>query len=345
MPTNNPRPPVAFAGHSDFIAARAGYDMKAVLMPTEAPPSKPAPDLAENSGLGGGVFEVFVPPIEPAVLTRAADGFVADYPERLERTYALDRTLTGIGALLRLRSESGSRVRIVRSIAELDAAREDGVFGVVLHLADADSIDASLETLPVLYEAGVRSLGITWSRANIFGYGAPYRSPGTPDVGPGLSELGIALVRACNELGILVDLAHLNGPGFWDVAQHSTAPLVVSHGAAHALAPDSRALTDLQLSAIADPGGLVGVSAEGVLPSEAGLVADMVAQLTYLLERLGPNGVALGTDLYGRPDADHPGGTSLLPDLLDALERAGWDHDTITKLAWSNWRRIYAATW
>ena len=72
----------------------------------------------------------------------------------------------------------------------------------------------------------------------------------TPDTGPGLTDAGKALVRACNQLGILVDLSHLNEKGFWDVARISDAPLVATHSNAHVLCPLPRNLTDSQLDAI-----------------------------------------------------------------------------------------------
>ncbi|MEU7002609.1 membrane dipeptidase [Nonomuraea sp. NPDC046570] len=335
--------PWIFAGHSDFVAGLAGYDMKAPL--TGAPAGAvPGASLAAESGLVGGLFEVLVPPITRLQVTKTAEGMEIEYPPRLDRPYALDQNLAGIDALLRLRRESKG-VRLVRSVPEILQAKDEDAFAAVLHLADADAIDTDLGALYVLHEAGLRSLAITWSRQNAFGYGVPFRSPGTPDIGPGLTEAGVRLVQACNELGVLVDLAHLNAAGFWDVAARSQAPLVVTHGAAHTLSPTTRALTDDQITAIADSGGVIGVSLEGVAPSPAGIVSDMVDQIRYLVERAGPQSVALGSDLYRCPDAAHPAGTVLLPELLTALREAGYDRATITAIAHANWLRVLRATW
>src|SRR5207249_3433650 len=90
--------------------------------------------------------------------------------------------------------------------------------------------------------------------------GVPFKMPGSPDTGPGLTAAGRELVRACNELGIAIDLSHLNERGFWDVAGLSTAPLVASHSNAHAICPTTRNLLDTQLDAIRDSGGIVGVN-------------------------------------------------------------------------------------
>jgi membrane dipeptidase len=336
--------PWIFAGHSDFIAGLADYDMKAPL--TGAPPAEiPDADLASANGLAGGLFEVMVPPVDRLQMTKTNSGIQIEYPPRLDRHYALEENIAGIGALLRLIRESKGRVRLVRSVDDLIQAQHEGAFAAVLHLADADAIDPGLEALYLLHEAGVRSLAITWSRRNSFGYGVPYHSPGTPDIGSGLTEDGIRLVRTCNELGILVDLAHLNTAGFRDVVSCSQAPLVVTHGAAHALSPTSRALTDDQIAAIVDSGGLIAVSLEGVAPSPAGIVSDMLEQIRYLIDQAGPEHVALGSDLYRSPNADYPGGDMPLPQLLAALREASYDDDTVTGIAHANWLRVLRATW
>jgi len=129
----------------------------------------------------------------------------------------------------------------------------------VLHIEGAEAIDPNFEFLDVLYEAGLRSLGPVWSRPNAFGHGVPFRCPSSPDTGPGLTDLGKELIGACNRLGILIDLSHLNERGFWDVAAISNAPLVATHSNAHALSPHSRNLIDSQLAAIRETGGIVGV--------------------------------------------------------------------------------------
>ena len=125
-----------------------------------------------------------------------------------------------------------------------------GSLAAVLHIEGAEAIDPELDALEVLHAAGLRSLGPVWSRPNLFGHGVPFRFPSSPDTGPGLTDAGKALVRACNELRLMLDLSHLNEAGFWDVAALSQAPLVASHSNAHALCPCSRNLTDKQLDAI-----------------------------------------------------------------------------------------------
>ena len=118
------------------------------------------------------------------------------------------------------RSRPTGALRVVREPGDLEFT---GPIRGVMHIEGAEAIDPGLEILPALHALGLRSLGITWSRPNAFGHGVPFAQPSSPDTGPGLTDAGRALVRACNALGILVDLAHLNERGFWDVGGRQRA--------------------------------------------------------------------------------------------------------------------------
>ena len=151
-----------------------------------------------------------------------------------------------------------------------------------------------------MHRSGLRSLGLVWSRPNIFGHGVPFAFPRSPDTGPGLTPLGKELVRACNRLGVMIDVSHLNEQGFWDVAKLSSAPLVATHACVHAICPSTRNLTDRQLDAIRESDGIVGVnfSVNDVRP-DANLNEDtplhvLTRHFRYLAERIGIDRVAVG---------------------------------------------------
>ena len=254
------------------------------------------------------------------------------------------------GRLLAL--ERGGHLRLARGIEDFDLAfAGEGPPLAVLHLEGAEAIDAELEALELWYGAGLRSLGPVWSRPNAFGHGVPFLAPSSPDTGPGLTRSGRALVRRCAELGILVDLSHLNEAGFWDVERLECGPLVASHSAAHALCAASRNLTDAQLDAIAASGGLVGiVFACSFLRRDFADDEDTPLELIaeharYVADRVGTAHVALGSDFDGtlipRPLGDAAG----LPKLIDALARVGFSADELEAIAWRNWRRVLSAWW
>ena len=210
--------------------------------------------------------------------------------------------------LLRIERESQGRVRICRTVGDIEHCFANDTLATVLHIEGAEAIDENFDVLNVLHAAGLRSLGPVWSRPNAFGYGVPFRCPSSPDTGPGLTDLGKALVAECNRLRIMIDLSHLNEKGFWDVAALSNAPLVATHSNAHALSPHSRNLTDKQLAAIRETGGMVGVNyAVSFLRPDGKQDKNTPAQLivdhaAYLIEHLGEDGVGLGSDFDGAHD-------------------------------------------
>ena len=190
-----------------------------------------------------------------------------------------------------------------------------------------------------------------WSRPSEFGHGVPFRSPSSPDIGPGLTDAGRRLVARCGELGILVDLSHLNEAGFWDVARIGAGPLVASHSAAHALCQSSRNLTDRQLDAIASSGGLVGiVYAPRFLRSDYADDPDTPLALIarhaeYVAERIGVEHVGLGSDFDGATVSAALGDVAGVPKLLQALSAIGFSDAEVEAIAWHNWRRVIGDWW
>jgi membrane dipeptidase len=300
-------------------------------------------------GMRGGIFAVFTPSVRARKRPLpAGDGVVLARPVGHARAAAY--ASSAAGRLFAL--ERAGHVRVAREIADLDAARAgDGPPVAVLHLEGAEAIDPGLEALETWYRAGLRSLGPVWSRANAFGHGVPFVSPSSPDIGPGLTAAGRALVRRCAELGILVDLSHLNEAGFWDVAQLEPGPLVASHSGAHALCAASRNLTDRQLDAIGASGGLVGIVfgcafLRADFADDADTPLELIAtHARYVADRIGVEHVALGSDFDGVTIPAPLGDAAGLPILLTALADAGFTGQEIEAIAWENWRRVLAAWW
>jgi membrane dipeptidase len=256
-----------------------------------------------------------------------------------------------VSILLRIERESQGRVRVCRNVHDIEQGLENGVLAPVLHIEGAESIDPSFELLDVLYEAGLRSLGPVWSRSNAFGHGVPFRCPSSPDTGPGLTDLGKELIAACNRLKILIDLSHLNERGFWDVAAISDAPLVATHSNAHALSPHSRNLTDKQLAAIRETGGVVGVNfATSFLRPDGRQDADtstelVVAHLDHILKHVGEDGVGFGSDFDGARIPAGIGNAAGLQNLVEVMRTRGFGEPLIEKICFGNWLRVLGQTW
>jgi membrane dipeptidase len=308
---------------------------------------------AKAGSLAGGFFALYSPSL---CKSRSAGGSTAGVqpsptlPPVLSMDEARQSIVGELAILLKLERASNGAVAICRTVAEIKSAMARGALAVLVHIEGADAIDADLDFLHVLYAAGLRSLGPVWSRTNIFGHGVPFRFPSSPDIGDGLTEAGKRLVRTCNEMKVMIDLSHITEKGFWDVARVSTAPLVATHSNVYALCPSPRNLTDRQLDAIRDTGGMVGLNfATGFLRPDGQMLADtdidvMVQHLDYLIDKLGEDHVALGSDFDGAMVPEKIGSAAGLPVLIDALRGKGYSEALLMKIGTGNWLDLLART-
>lgn len=353
MPTSNYR---VFDGHNDtllnlHLAERGGG--RSFFVESE----NGHIDLprARRGGLAGGFFAIFVPPAEEYSSSAPPDDpkapSVAPPVPALDPAYAKDFTNDLITLLGNIEEQADGQVRLVRNIQELGRCLARDVLAMILHFEGAEAIHPDLSVLEHFYDRGLRSLGLVWSRPNAYGHGVPFAFPASPDSGPGLTDAGFEIVQECNRLGILVDLAHLNERGFWDAAAVTDAPVVVTHGAAHRLSPCSRNLTDEQLDAIGESGGVVGLNFHvGFLRSDGLRDPDtplrvMVDHIDYMVDRIGIDHVALGSDFDGATMSQYLGDVAGLPKLIGELQQAGYDDSALRKLTLENWLRVLGDTW
>ena len=356
---NSPGLTPFFDGHNDALLRlfkRAGADAHRAFIGGE---SKGQLDLpkAVQGGFAGGLFAIFVPSPKNQVTTADNEAPVsgtapgAPMPPPLDLTTAQAAVTSMASILFRIEREANGRVRICRTVEDIRHCMEVGALAAVLHIEGAEAIDPKLGALDVLHQAGLRSLGPVWSRPNAFGHGVPFRCPSSPDTGPGLTDLGKDLIRACNQLNILIDLSHLNERGFWDVAELSDAPLVATHSNAHALSPHSRNLTDRQLTAIRETGGMVGVNfAVSFLRSDGRQDRDtpieiVVDHIEHMLRQVGEDGVGFGSDFDGAMIPQKLGNAAGLQALVEAMRTRGYGQPLIEKLCFRNWLRVLERTW
>jgi len=307
-------------------------------------------DLArmKRGGFAGGLFAIWVP--SPSK-TPTADykelmekaPFEVPLPDLMQLSDAQPAALAMAGHLHWMERAAPDDFVVCRTPSEIRAAMQAGKVAGIMHMEGAEAIGADLDALYLFYEMGLRSLGPVWSRPTVFGHGVPFKFPGTPDIGPGLTEAGKDLVRLCNELGVLIDLSHMNQAGFEDVARLSKAPLVATHSNVHALTASPRNLTDPQLERIRDSGGMVGLNfatsflrPDGMAAPDFGLDV-MVRHLDYLIEKLGEDHVGLGSDFDGCTVANPIKDVTGVPALFRALRDHGYDAPLLAKLARENW--------
>lgn len=329
-----------FDGHNDLayqLWQRGDEDGTAFLDPAEDKLHITSHKAAAG-GLAGGLFALFVPQHAGSLEDTAC----------VDEAYALTTALQMADGLHRLADARPDKFRLCTTAAGLDEATEAGALAGILHLEGAEPVGDGLAGLEPLYQRGVRSIGPLWSRPNRFGVGVPFSFPGRPDQGSGLTAAGKALINACDEMNILLDVSHLNEAGFWDIARLSRYPLIASHSNAHALCPSPRNLTDKQLEAVAASGGLVGacfatayLRDDGQRDPETPLVL-ILRQLDYLIAKLGEDHVGLGSDFDGAVLPQGLADCACLPALIKAMRDSGFGEDIIHKLCWQNWYRQLA---
>jgi membrane dipeptidase len=329
-------------GHNDALlgAYTAGDDGTGLLAAGEGALDLPATQAGD---LAAGLFAVFSP-------SPGEDRAVAPPPISWEQAAPV---AAGVAArAFALIRASGGAVRLVRDADDLADCVAGDALGLVLHIEGAEAIDPGLEALELWYAAGLRSLGPVWSRPNAFGEGVPFKFPSSPDTGDGLTRAGVGLVRRCAQLGIAIDLSHINEAGFWDAADALDGrPLIASHSGVHALCEASRNLTDRQLRAIGASGGLVGIVFACPFLREDGAddadtpLSRIVEHVRYAAELIGVEHVALGSDFDGATMPAALRSARELPVLVEALRGGGFTEAELELICHGNWQRVLAACW
>jgi membrane dipeptidase len=237
-------------------------------------------------------------------------------------------------------------VRIVRTVDEYRSAREAGCHAAFLGVQGGNALELSLDDFdrPELCALTLVTL-LHFSRSRI---GAPALPRYARFGSQHLSAFGADYVRKLNEKRILVDLAHISEPGFWDVLRvhDRSQPLVVSHAACHAVHPHFRNVTDAQLKAVADTGGLVGIIFNAPFVGTGlwrGRMARVVDHVVHAVRVVGADHVALGSDFDGAivPPRDLASVLDL-PRLADALLRRGLSEQELQKVLGHSFLRVLA---
>ena len=176
---------------------------------------------ARAGKFGGGFFAIYVPSpmdLDAKFAEMTKDRYDLPLPDPIDWEDAFPVVMAQAAILFDL--EKRGTLKVCRSAKDIRVALGEGIIAAIFHIEGAEAIDPDFHTLEVLHQAGLRSIGPVWSRSTIFGHGVPFRYPSNGDIGPGLTDYGLQLVKRCNEMRIMLDLSHLNEAGFWDVARH-----------------------------------------------------------------------------------------------------------------------------
>jgi membrane dipeptidase len=234
-------------------------------------------------------------------------------------------------------------VRKVLTTSDIEEANKQGEVGIMLSFGGGEFIESSVETLRMYYRLGLRMLTLTWDERNLLADGAAFSASRG-----GLTPLGVKVLEEAGRLGVLIDVSHLSEAGFWDVVDLAEVPFVASHSNCHALFAHPRNLTDGQLAAIGQAGGLVGISLNPEYltgSEEPPTLSQVVDHIMHAVEIAGEEHVGIGTDFdsfsgSGPEPLVHIGQLPLL--TYELLER-GLSGRVISGILGGNWFRVLRA--
>lgn len=276
-------------------------------------------DKLRQGGVSAQVFAVFVEP---------------DFYQGM----ALHRAMQMIDNFWEMIAEYPDYLAFAGSGREIQKIYRDGKIACLLAVEGGEVLQGSLANLRNLYRLGVRILTLTWNYRNALANG---QTEG--DQSGGLSPFGREVVAEMNRLGMLVDISHLNEPGFWDVLEISSDPIIASHSCARALRDHGRNLTDRQIRALADKGGVIGVNFYPGFLTDSGQASldDVLNHIEHLMNVGGTDCVGLGSDYDGInavPEGLQDCG--MMQAIAAGLARRGHSQAVIEKIMGGNFLRI-----
>jgi len=277
-------------------------------------------------------------------LARAREGkiglqFFAAYIESEYKPFlAMHRGLEYIEAALRFVEQNREQVFLLKTKEDLSRLAHTDQIGILLNIEGGEIIGESLFMLDIIYRLGVRSLGLTWNERNAIADGV-----GESNSNGGLSQFGHRVISKMNELGMLIDVSHINQAGFWDVINQSSQPIIASHSCAKSICNHPRNLDDQQLKALAEVKGVVGVNFCPAFLNETGQasIEDVIRHICYIAEIAGVHTVGIGSDFDGI--ASVPNGledVSKMAVLIEKLRTVGFNEAEIQKICYENFVRL-----
>lgn len=269
---------------------------------------------------------------------------------------ALKKAMIQIGCLIKEIEESDGQIMLIKNHNDIVEALENNRLGILLGFEGIEPLHNDLNLLRVFYELGVRILGICWSRSNPAADGSKFDD--FEYTGYGLTEFGVELVKHAQELGMIIDVSHLNEKSFWDVLELVEGPLMASHSNCRSIADTPRNLSDQQIDALIRHDGLICFNANSLLVSfgdkDNANMQGFLKHIKYVYEHWGSEHMGFGFDLIesianyslelkaiGDMVYDSFNGHSDIPLILENLHKEGLSLDDLKNLAGANLQRLF----
>src|SRR4051812_15650500 len=226
-------------------------------------------DLYEKRNRPGTFAKEYLPQLEAGGITTFVAAIYIE--DRYLPAHAQEVAL-GQMECMRNEAEDSGRAVICRTYSQIDEARKAGKIAIIFGMEGAEPIGQDLALLSAFYGSGLRMLGLTHARPNAAAYGGKFAPSGSSRLG--LTNFGIELVQECESLGIILDLAHINPAGFDQILLLTKQPPVVSHTNARRFYDIERNISDAQIRAVGERGGVIGLNSVLVSSQKNGSTLD-----------------------------------------------------------------------
>lgn len=256
------------------------------------------------------------------------------------------------------------KARHIETADDIVEAKKKGQLGVILGVQSPSFIDQDRSRVRIMHKLGLRILQMTYMERNYLGDGC------LEFENRGLTHFGVQIVRECNRVGIVLDCSHVGVNTTIDTARYSSKPILIGHTACRAIVDNPRAANDDQIKAVADKGGVIGMTPLATLirTDQQPTVDDYVNHFDHVINLVGQDHIGLGTDMFdGKTKVNwvtpifYPevsGKSSYsdrrvrgfsqksdLPNLVEAFLRKGYSRELILKILGGNYMRVFREVW
>ena len=186
---------------------------------------------------------------------------------------------------------------VCRTYREISRALSSKKIGFLVTMEGVEPLGGDLDLLRAFYEIGVRAIGLTHARSNAAGHGGIFAATGSSP--EGLTPFGRDLVRQCEQLGVIIDLAHINPAGFNEIVDLTAKPLIVSHTNSRKFYDVERNINDEQIKMIGQRRGVIGINSVLVSPKkEESTLERYVDHIEHVVNLIGIDCVGIGFDFF-----------------------------------------------
>ncbi|WP_052360633.1 dipeptidase [Oceanobacillus manasiensis] len=300
----------------------------------------PTTDIGQETN-----FEVDIPKLQKGGLNVP---FFAAYTPGFYGNDArsISHTLAQISALYWTEENNSEQLQIVSRAPDILATANRGKIAAVPTIEGAYSLNEenALELTRQYNDLGITTMGFTWNYSNALGEGADqiFDDQAKTASSGGLTELGAKVVKEMNKLGMAVDVSHMAESTFWDVVETTEAPVIATHSGVKALKDHQRNLTDEQLVALKENGGVIGIVfyPEFLTNSGEATISDIVDHIDHAVNIMGVNHVAIGSDFDGAELPSDLNDSSEIGKIKEALTERGYSEEEVSKIMGLNTLRV-----